>query len=141
MNHVSTNFPPPTVSALLDDGAWVLGQNQRTREQTARLAQETRELILTSRPHRFHPIAGADYGTDDEGRIRRKLRAFATSGTPKTFVGESRGATCDACGRKIFVGEIEYEVVANGLEMRMESDCYLLLVDELEKLPRSDDGS
>jgi len=82
--------------------------------------------------HRLRPIAGADGATENEGRIRRKVRAFASFGTPKTFVGESRGATCDACGRKIFVGEVEYEAVANGLQMRLESACYLVLVDELE---------
>jgi hypothetical protein len=51
----------------------------------------------------------------------------------------SRGTTCDACGRSILEGEIEYELVADGHEMRLESDCYLLLVDELVKLqPRAD---
>jgi len=46
----------------------------------------------------FCPIAGADDLADDRERIRRGLHAFALFGTPKTVVGLSRGATCEACG-------------------------------------------
>ena len=141
MNSISTDGSVSSVSALLDDGAWVLSENRRAREQTAKLVEEASALIATFRSHRFCLIAGADDGSDDLGRIRRKLRAFASSGTPKTFVGESRGATCDACGRKILVGEVEYEVVANGLELRLESDCYLRLVDELQASPPRPDAA
>jgi hypothetical protein len=132
MTHVSTDFSPSTVSARLDDGAWVLAQNRRARGKTAKLAQEARALIVTFRSHRFRPISGADDPADDGERIRRELRAFASFGRPRTFVGQSRGSNCDACGRKIFIGEMEYDLVAsNGKEIRLNSDCYLLLINEL----------
>ena len=37
-------------------------------------------------------------------------------------------------GRRIFVGDLEWDVVATGLELRLDAACYLLLVDELERL-------
>jgi hypothetical protein len=44
---------------------------------------------------------------------------------------------CDACGRKIAADEIEYELVAeNGNEIRLDGDCYALLVNELATLPQ-----
>jgi hypothetical protein len=98
-------------------------------------------LILRFRAHRFCPIAGADDLADDRERIRRGLHAFALFGTPKTFVGLSRGATCEACGRQISGGEIEYELVADGHEMRLESNCYVLFVDEMAKLQPHPDGT
>ena len=126
-----------SLSALLDDGAWVLAQNRHAREETAKLAHEARALILTFRSHRFLPIAGADDLTDLSERIRRGLRAFATFGIAKTWVGPSRGALCDVCGTKIAVDEIEYELVAsNGNEIRLDGDCYELLMNELPTLPQ-----
>jgi|SRR5215475_13327973 hypothetical protein len=137
MSSTTTDDPVSSVSALLDDGAWVLAQNRQACEEAAILAQEARALILTFRSHRFRPIAGADDLADDRERTRRGLRAFATFGIAKTWVGPSRGAVCDACGRKIAADEIEYELVAeNGNEIRLDGDCYALLVNELATLPQ-----
>ena len=137
MISISTDDPASSLSALLDDGSWVLAQNHRAREQTAKLAQEASALIVTFRPHRFRPIAGADDLTDESQWIRRGLRAFAKFGIAKTWVGPSRGAVCDVCGGKIPVGEQEYELVAsNGNEIRLNGDCYALLVNELPTVPQ-----
>jgi hypothetical protein len=140
MSSVSTDDAASSLSALLDDGAAALAQNQRAREQTAKLAQETRALIVTFRSHRFRPIAGAAALADERERIRRGLRTFATFPIAKTWVGPSRGAECGACGRKIAIDEIEYELVAgNGNEIRLDGDCYALLVNELVRSPQDRD--
>lgn len=140
MSTISTDDPASWLSALLDQGAWVLARNHEVRERWATLSQETLDLILTFRSHRFRPIAGADDLADRRDQIRRGLRAFASFGTAKTWVGPSRGAICDACGRNIAVDEIEYEIVArNGNEVRLDGDCYALLVNESATLPRDRD--
>src|SRR5262245_28264658 len=112
MSTISTDAPASSSSALLDQGTWVLARNQQLRERWAMLSRETLDLILTFRSHRFRPIAGADGVDDEHERTRRGLRAFATFGIAKTWVGPSRGAVCDVCGRKIAVDMIEYELVA-----------------------------
>jgi hypothetical protein len=137
------------VAGLLAHGALVIAQSRDARERSRQWhvdatwhRQEAHDLLLRFSPHRLQPISGADSFAEEPERLRSALRAFASFGTPKTFVGLSRGATCDACGRSILEGEIEYELVADGHEMRLESDCYLLLVDELAKLqPRADAAS
>jgi hypothetical protein len=130
------------VAGLLAHGAVVIAQSRdaRDRSQQARVdatwrRQEAHDLILRFSPHRLQRISGADGFAEKPERIRSVLRAFASFGTPKTFVGLSRGATCDACGRAIRSGEIEYELVADSHEMRLESGCYLLVEEELATLP------
>jgi hypothetical protein len=88
----------------LDDGTWVFAQSQQAHVRARKLAQEASALILTFRSHRFRPIAGADDVDDEREFIRRGLRAFATFGIAKTWVGLSRGALCDMCRKKIAVG-------------------------------------
>ena len=129
------------VASLLALGASVIAQTRQARSKTryARvhatwLRYEAYSLMMRFSPDCFQPISGADGFAEETERTRNALRAFALYGTAKTFVGLSRGATCDSCGRSILGGEIEYELVADGHEMRLESDCYLLFVDELERL-------
>lgn len=130
------------VAGLVAHGARVIVQARdgRARSRYARvratcLRHEAHLEILRFSGDHLHLISGADDSDAEPQRIRSVLRAFALFGTPKTFVGLSRGATCDACGRLIIGGEIEYELVADSHEMRLESSCYLLLVDELAASP------
>ena len=134
--------PIPDVARLLAHGALVITQSRdacnrsrRARGAATLRRQEALDLILRFSPQRVEPISGGDGFTEGTDPIRTVLRAFAMFGTPKTFVGLGRGAICNACGRDILRGEIEYEVVANGHEMRLDSSCYLVLVDELATLP------
>jgi len=122
-----------TASALLDNGAWILHRSVCAREWADALQHEARELVLTFRTHRFRPILGA---SEADGRedVRRTLGAFAACRPIKTYVGESRGSVCDACGSRILVGNLEWDVVATTMELRLDAACYLLLVDELERL-------
>jgi len=44
------------------------------------------------------------------------------------------GGACGACGSDIFVGDIEYDVVVEGREMKLDATCYLILVEEAARL-------
>ena len=138
---LASDDPISDVAGLLARGALVISDSREARARIRQirvhatwLRQEARALILGSNPHSLQPISGGTDVNHDKARIRGELHAFASFGTPKTIVSLSRGATCDACAREICTGEIEYQVVADGHEMRLESDCYLLLVDELGTL-------
>ena len=51
----------------------------------------------------------------------------------KTYVGLSRGAACESCASHIFVGDVKYNVVGEGGELRLDAACYLIL-DEAARL-------
>jgi hypothetical protein len=130
------------MDALLDEGVWLLARNRRARDRAMILRQEARALVLTFRSHRFCPIYGASgLGGDpptrsaDEDQVRGRLRALASLGPVKTHVGLSRGAPCDACHKTISRGDIEYDVVADAVALRLDSGCYLLLVEEMPRPP------
>ena len=120
-------------AASLDDGAWTLTESRRACDVSRRLRVEACALLVTYRAHRFRAIFGASDANRREG-LRPRLATFAAGGPVKTYVGPSRGAACDVCGERIFVGEIEYEVVAEGRELRLDAACYLILVDEAARL-------
>ena len=71
---------------------------------------------------------------DDHDGLRRMLSAFQSAGRLKTRVNPSVGGPCGACGSDIFVGDIEYDVVVEGREMKLDATCYLILVEEAARL-------
>jgi len=48
------------------------------------------------------------------------------------WISRGQGAACDACGKTILVGEPQYELVANGREMRLDRDCFRRRMEELK---------
>lgn len=74
------------VPDLLDDGSWTLAYSLRLRYDAARLAQDTRDLVLTYRSHRFRAVRGGSGVREDGFAPLRQLLQFTAS-----------GALCDAC--------------------------------------------
>ena len=122
-----------SVTALLAFGASTLDDSQQAVHTSRRLADDTRSLLFSYRSHRVRPIRGASDADGHDG-LRRMLSAFPSTGQVKTRVGQSGGSACDACGSHIFVGDIEYDVVVEGHEMKLDATCYLILVDEAARL-------
>ena len=112
-------------STLIDASSWVMRRNEETRdnahrlitrakrahEAAKRLIDDTRDVILTFRRHRFRAISGASGG-------RAGLHESVWIST-----AVSQGAQCTECGRAIVVGEAMYDVVADGREIRLDADC------------------
>jgi len=122
------------LATLLDAGVSVLTQNvnacenaQRLKtrakhacETATRVIDSTRELILTRRPHRFRAICGASDARP--GGLHESVWISAAV---------ANGAVCTECGRAIIVGETMYDVVADGREMRLDSRCGRLHMEQL----------
>jgi hypothetical protein len=122
------------VSALLEDGAWTLARSRRATDQAARLREQTHNLILTYRPHRFRVIAG---GSDLSDADRRAIvRTFASQPT-KSVVGLSRGEVCMLCGQAIKPDTPEYEIEAPGVTMTLHIDCYKVFQPRRGPVPLS----
>src|SRR5215470_9398541 len=63
--------------------------------------------------------------------IQRGRRAVGSFPIVRMWIGPSCGATCEVCGHKIAVADIEYEIfVANGQELRLDAECWRLLRKE-----------
>jgi len=132
------------VSSLLVEGAFAVARAYEAFDRAVQLQRETREVVLTFRSHRFRPIFGSDdldggEHVGDQDELRRRLRALAALGTVKTYVGPSRGATCDLCHKPIVGGENEYEIVDAVLEIRLDVSCYDMLVNALSDPRREPD--
>lgn len=122
--------PVHRTGTLLDDGAWTLAQSGQAIDRAAWLREQTRELILTYRPHRFRAIRGSNDLND--ARRRAIARALALQPT-KTFAGLSHGGTCMVCGQAIKPGEPEYEIEAAAVTMTLDADCYTLFEKQITK--------
>jgi hypothetical protein len=85
--------------------------------------------LLAYGAHRIRPICGAS-DLDDQHRIRRLLRAFASRADRKTEIGPSRGSKCMTCGDKINVGNREFRISAGVFELRLDTTCYRLFMEE-----------
>jgi hypothetical protein len=76
-------------------------------------------------------FAGGSDAEDDD-RVRNLLRELARNGPLKLLGGYSPGGgVCQACGNRIKVGAIEYEVETTGSRLRIDAACYRLLVQEM----------
>ena len=105
-------------------------RNRRVRAHSEHLRAQTTALLFTYRLHRFPKMRGAS-DTGGEDCVRRLLRDFcAVIEPPKSFVGFSRGAACQACGNAIKAGEREYDVVAGTSELRLDEPCYKFFLEE-----------
>ena len=51
------------LAVVLADGVRVLDDSRHARDDAQRLEAESRELVLTHRSHRIHPITGASSDT------------------------------------------------------------------------------
>jgi hypothetical protein len=50
--------------------------------------------------------------------------------------------SADACGNKILIGDLDYDLAAsNGDEIRLNSDCYSLLMNEFAALAQRRRGA
>src|SRR5262249_20376975 len=109
---------------LLEKGSWAMTENLRVRCRSQRLADETRELLLTYMSHRLHCISGGSARVDRLATLRSLLRAspdealcddclaFACATTLsemreltarllRTESRFQRVATCASCGRTV----------------------------------------
>jgi hypothetical protein len=48
------------------------------------------------------------------------------------WITGSEGMICESCGKTIPVGHPQYEIVTNGDELRLDRDCFLRRMKELE---------
>ena len=117
-----------------------MARNERLRARAAHLVGDTRALLAKYRAHRFPRFSGASDITENN-HVRVLLRAFVSrNGRPRSFVGYSRGSTCQACGNAIKPGDVEYDVVAGATELRLDEVCYKVFLEEsrvdIERLPR-----
>jgi hypothetical protein len=119
------------VAAALAEASVVLARSQALRETAVELRRQAR--VLRTRARRWLPISGGSDGRDRE-QLKRRLAAFVGPAPVKTYVGASRGAECGACGAHIVAGELEYEIVREGREIRLDGRCYLILVDEVARV-------
>jgi len=124
-----------TASALLDDGARTLAESRRAVDRATRLQQQTRELLIAYRSHRFRVISGSN-DLSDAGR-HSVLRVLASEST-RTFVGLSRGAACMLCGSRIKSDELEYQIEAVSLAVTLDFGCYRLFSEEKERATSRD---
>jgi hypothetical protein len=92
------------------------------------VATALREVILTFGLVRFTPISGR---SDDPGEVRSALQTLLSFGAVAICVGPSLGGMCDACGRSIAVGDAQYEATTDERGMRLDSDCFEVLMDEV----------
>lgn len=126
--------PPPAalVAARLAEASIVLAHSQVLREPAVELRRQAR--VLRARARRWLPVSG---GSDGRGReqLRRTFAAFVGPAPVKTHVGASRGATCGVCGVHIVAGDLEYEIVGERREIRLDRSCYLILLDEVARVP------
>jgi len=89
-------------AALLEDGAWTLAENRRAMSRAACLQQETRELILKYRFHRFCVISGSsDF---DVPRPRSAIRPR------KLFIVDSTNERLYRSLRSVLSNESDVEV-------------------------------
>ena len=123
---MSRTNAPDASSRLLDLGAQVLAQSRHERDKARRIANVTRELILRFGLNRLPPICG---GTADPSKTRWWVRFVGSLGTSALWIVPSAGATCDACNRQIAEGELQYEVIAEDREMRLDGRCYRLYTE------------
>jgi len=114
------------LATLLDKGNAALNVNARVhanarearetarqmRENMARVRDRLRDVILSIRPPRFHPISGGS--GERPARLNESVWISAAV---------SDGAACSECGRAIVVGETMYDVVVGGREIRLGSRC------------------
>jgi len=108
----------------------ILSANTRLRQRVGELRANTVALMLRYRRHRFPQFAGAS-DNNDEPRVRELLRDLATrSVRPQSYVGYSRGSVCQACGNDIKVNDLEYDVVGNMCEVRLDAGCYERLIEQ-----------
>ena len=118
-------------SALIELADETLAANRRVRAHSEHLRAQTTALLFTYRLHRFSPIFGASDAGDD-GHARRLLRDFcAVVEPPKSYAGLSRGSVCQACGKTIDPGDLEYDIAATESEIRLDADCYRVFSEEL----------
>jgi hypothetical protein len=112
----------------------VLSAKKRLRERVGELHANTVAVMLRYRRHRFLRFTGAS-DTNDEQRVRELLRDLATrSGRPRSYVGYSRGSVCKACGNAIKVNDLEYDVVGDMSEIRLDAGCYERLIDQWRRV-------
>lgn len=76
------------VSALLEDGAWILAESRRAMGRAAELREESRELMLTYGLHRIRAIAGGTDGRTDGATVSVLRHLLETA---------PADALCDAC--------------------------------------------
>ena len=107
-----------------------MARNERLRAQAAHLVGDARALMTKYRAHRFPRFSGASDITQND-YVRVLLRGFVSRvGQPRSFVGYSRGSTCQACGNAIKPGDVEYDVVAGATELRLDEICYKVFLEE-----------
>ena len=108
----------------------ILSANERLREQFGELHANTVALLLRYRRHCFPRFTGAS-DTDDGQRVRELLRDLVTrSGRPRSYVVYSRGSICQACGNDIKVNDLEYDVVIDLSEIRLDTGCYERFIEQ-----------
>ena len=107
-----------------------MARNERLRTQAAHLVGDARALMVKYRGHRFPRFSGASDLTQHD-HVRVLLRAFVSRiGQPRSFVGYSRGSTCQTCGNTIKAGDVEYDVVVGATELRLDEICYRVFLEE-----------
>jgi hypothetical protein len=112
----------------------ILSANKRLRERVVELHANTVALMLRYRRHRFPQFTGAS-DTNDEQRVRERLSDLVTKSTrPRSYVGYSRGSVCQACGNDIKVNDLEYDVVGDMSEIRLDAGCYERLIDQWRRV-------
>lgn len=103
-----------------------LDANQRVRAEAAQLRAAARALRLRSR-HFATPDLSETY---DEERLRQLLCDVVSSTEAViAWVENSRGSVCQACGSGIEPHELEFYVVAESPELRLDLACYSTLID------------
>jgi len=103
-----------------------LDANQRVRAEAAHVRAVARALRLRARYSR----APERYDMYDEERLRQLL-CDVVSNTEAliSWVEDSRGSVCQACGSGIEPHELEFYVAAESSELRLDLACYSTLSD------------
>ena len=103
--------------------------NRQVRGQSADLQAKTTALMVVYRAHRFPRLCGgSDHSVTD--RVRHLLHDFCAGSAAEILRRPKCGSACQACGHVIEVGAIEYDVVVGTAELRLDADCYSVLMEE-----------
>src|SRR5262245_17524884 len=109
--------------------------NKRVRAEAAELRAYANALRVKFRRHRFFYVSGGSEPNDGD-HVRVLLRDFCTAEEPpKSYVGYSRGSACQACGRTIKPGDVEYDLVTPAATLRLDGPCYGVFIDVQSTTP------
>jgi hypothetical protein len=77
----------------------------------------------------------------DDAAIRARIRAMLETGTlpcdepdQKTWAGKGGGMYCAACGQRISLTEVEFEVDVGGATLRLHRLCHQFWLEECEPI-------